>query len=614
LSDLRAYLADQRVLVHQEGGFSTAATKWMRSLSYDSKWFGKDAMWSYPCNAGTLAALREVAERLRLRLRLSDELRAEVENVERTTRTETAVRKTIQSLLDDRKIKMGAFTTHQQPPPWWHQQVAWHWGMRVQSIYFALKPGLGKTRIGADVIRGKIEGGFVRFPEHIQLDRRYSRALPENILPARWGIRGGALITCPAVVVGEWRDQLLKWQNIKATLITGDFKRKQYRAGIPSWVHVCGYDSLASVEDNEYDLIIADEAHYMASDESNRWARMMVLRDYAVGAFAMSGTPIPNMLPSLWAQYYWLDGGRTLGPSPEAYRLKYFTNSARDVEEGEDTEERVARAIARVTMNLTMQEAFPGKQGKITEVVRVAMTPEQSKYYEQVRSQQAADVLSGKVTVGQALLKIGKLMQITQGFVFDDDRVVQQFSSAKLKSLEDMLTGSGDMTDRKVIVWCAFKPEVEMITKMLARKKVPHLVLKGGQSDKDRDALKLSWNTDPEPRVLVGMISMGIGLNLNAPMCVDEKGKPRRCSTTVFYGLSWKPTQLEQAMDRTYRGDQVETCLYRFLLSEELDDDKGESVKPIDMRVYESLMSKLDQTVRVAEESSVYIRMLLGDI
>jgi hypothetical protein len=133
-------------------------------------------------------------------------------------------------------------------------------------------------------------------------------------------------------------------------------------------------------------------------------------------------------------------------------------------------------------------------------------------------------------------------------------------------------------------------------------------------TDSDREKLKQEWNHDHRVKVLVGMIQMGIGLNLHAPSCVNEAGQPARCSTTVFFGLDWRVTQLEQAMDRVYRGDQVETCLYRYLLSDELDecDDEGEPLKPIDVRVYEALIEKLDQAVRINEESVDYIRRLLS--
>jgi SNF2-related domain/Intein splicing domain/Helicase conserved C-terminal domain len=472
----------------------------------------------------------------------------------------------------------------------------------------------GKTRVGADAIRGKHETNQVRPPLQFPMPERPSAIDPERKLPARWCTRGGVLVVCPRVVIGEWVDQLMRWQNIKGIPILGDAAKKRYRAGTKAWVHICAYDSLESVEGNEYDGIIGDELHYIANEESNRFQRMMALRKYATWVIGLSGTPMSNMLQSLWSQYYWLDGGRTLGPSYEAYRKKFFDKDGRKVEANETAETRIARSTSRITFFLTMQQAFPGKAQKVQTVIRVPMTKEQSAYYEMLRKKQSADIVGGKVTVVEALTKLLKLLQVTQGFVLDDNKQVQQFSSAKLVALEEMLTGKGDLSNERVIVWCNFRHDMTMITNMLSRHKIKHMQLHGDIPDKDRNALKDAWNNDFTQRVFVGMISMGIGINLHAPTCVDNTGKPARVFTTVFFGLNWRVTQLEQAMDRVYRGDQEEVCVYRYLLSDDLDesDDNGEPLKPIDVRIYECLMEKLDQGVRFNEESVDYVRRLLG--
>lgn len=616
---LTAWIEGARIRVKQTAGYGRNATVALRSVSPDWEWDGVRREWMYPCTAGSLAGLVEVSRELQIKLQLDPTAKALHERITGLTRNEEEVRKTIQRLLDNRSIQLAPYTTAPVPPPWWHQQVAVHWGMRVSCLYYQLKPGLGKTRIGSDLIRWKCENGYVRPPESIWLEERQSKAMPERKLKARWGTRGGVLVVCPSVVVGEWGDQLAKWQNIDPALINArEAEKKRYRAGLKKWVHVCPYDSLETVEDNEYDLILADELHYVANDEANRFKRMRELRRHASGALGLSGTPMPNMIDSMWAQYYWLDGGRTLGPSYAAYKRKYFAGANRAlVPESERPESRVARDISRITMSMSMEEAFPGKPRKLTEVIRIPMTPDQRKYYDALRKQQVADVMGSRVNVVQELVRLGKLMQVCQGFVLagkDDEgeRIVQTFGSAKLKALEDMITGKGDLTDRKTVVWCQFRAELPMIEAMLTRHKVPYLVLKAGMSEPQRQLMKAKWNTDPVPRVLIGSIAMGIGLNLNAPNCVDAAGKPRRCSTTVFYALNWKPTQLEQAMDRTYRGDQVESCLYRFLISEDLDGDDGEPLKPIDMRIYETLKAKMEGADFVAEESVQFIRRMLG--
>ncbi len=475
----------------------------------------------------------------------------------------------------------------------------------------------GKTRIGSDVIRGKFELGQIRSPEQFPLPERMSRAFEgekARKLPARWCVRGGTLIVCPRVVISEWLEQLMRWQNIRGVAIVGDAEKKRYRAGLKAWVHICAYDSLESIEDNEYDGIIGDELHFIANEDSNRWNRMEVLRRSASWVLGLSGTPIPNQLQSLWAQFYWLDGGRTLGPSYEAFKRKYFVKEGRKLEETSTAESRITQALSRITMFLTLQQAFPGKAEKVHKVIRIPLTAEQAKYYEQVRKKAASDILTGTVSAVEQTTRLLKLLQICQGFVLDDERVVQQFSSAKLNELEKMLSDKGELTDQRTIVWCRFRHDITMVSQMLTRKGVAHMTWTGGISEAEETRIKTEWNNNYKQRVFVGMIQKGIGVNLHAPNCVDDKGQPARCSTTVFFGFDYKVTELEQAMDRVYRGDQVETCLYYYLLSEDLDqdDDNGNPMKPIDARIYDVLLEKLGQVARVTEGSIEYVRRLLG--
>ena len=609
---LEARLIDgPRIKVQQTGGFSNLTKITLRAISQDHEWDGKASAWLYPYSPGALQGLKDAAKQLRADLRMDTLLQDQLDRVVAETANELEVRKLMQRHLDDLTLPMAPYMTQPTPPPWAHQAVSWHWGMRVRAFYIAASPGTGKSRMAADLIRGKVNKQQVREPVQFDLERRYSNVTYGKVLPERIGIAGGVLVACPSGVTGEWVEQLYRFQNVRALSISGDATRKRKRAGTPAWVHVCGYESLESVEDNRYDMIIADEAHYLANAESNRWGRMNALRKHAATALALSGTPMPNMLGSLWSQFYWLDGGRTLGPSEEAYRRRYLAASIQD---GLDAETRVSRAISRVTMFMTLKDAFPDKAEKIHQVIRVPMTDEQASYYEALRNEAVVVIMAGQVDATMTMTKLLKMLQVTQGFVLDNDRVVQQFSSAKLKALEGMITGDGDMTDKRTIIWCRFLADIERISAMLDRHKVTHMKLQGGMltSDKRKEEFKTKWNTDHTQRYLIGMISMGIGLNLNAPMCVNAAGKPDRCSHTIFYGVDWKVSQLEQAMDRVYRGDQPEPCLYRYLLTEDVEAADGTIVKPIDVRIYECLQMKLKQSADVKEDSVRYVRYLLG--
>lgn len=611
--ELKARLEEGHIQVEQRDGYSQEAKVILRSIAQGYKRQG--AVWSYPFSLGAVSSLREAAELLQADLEMDQHLEQVWKDSVGQTEHERATRRLIQRYIDDPQLPLSEYTTNDEIEPWHHQKIAYHWAMRTNVLYLAHKPGLGKTREGADIIRGKIGIGHVRQPEQVWVEGHYSEVFPSRWVEGHWAIHGGVLIICPKIVLGTWEDELKKWQEIPSVLITGGRQRKIWRGGMDSWVHVCTYDSLDVLEDNEYDGIIADEAHYLANDDTKRFAKALHLRGKAQWVLALSGTPVSNMLPSLWSQYYWLDGGRTLGASFEHYRRQYFEGTHRNMVAKDSSAANIARQISRTTYFLTMQQAFPDKQGKIQQVMKVPMTREQIRYYNEVRRQTVADILTGSITTEAINVKLLKLLQICQGFVIDDNKEVCTFTSAKLEALRGMLTGQGDLTDRRTIVWCQFRHDLHQVVRMLQGAGVNVLWLHGSMTDREREQVRDLWNHDYRYTVLVGMIQIGIGINLHAPTCVDAQGQPARCATTIFYGFNWRVTQLEQAMDRIYRGDQVETCLYRYLISDDVDgyyDDDGNKLRPIDGQVYDALMLKLEQATEISEESMDYIRRLLA--
>jgi SNF2 family DNA or RNA helicase len=576
------------------------------------RWDGRQQSWIFPFLPAAVYALSEAAELLRLEIKLDPTLDQVRKEVGEETVKEAEIRKVIQRYIDDKTLNIAGYQGHPVLAPFRHQSIAYHWAMRVRVLYLMHKMGLGKTREGSDILRGDYERSHIIDPEQFLCAQTPSTINPEVILPEQWCVRGGALVVCPAAVISEWVEQLWKWQKIEALPITGDAEQKRYKAGCSSLVHVCSYDSLETIERNIYWRVIADEAHYIANQDSNRFRRLMAIRRKAKRALALSGTAQSHGLESLFSQFYFLDGGRTLGPTLNAFR-KRFLAKKKDRTDNLTPEDAVSRAISRVAWPLSMQEAFPGKAGKVHKTIRVPMTEEQARYYERVRVEAETSIVGGKLSLTDSMTRLSKLLQITQGFVLDNARIVQQFSSAKLNALESMVQKGGDLEGKRTIIWCGYVAEKEMICAMLQRLGKKYLVLDGETTGAKRDAIKVAWNSDHRQTYLVGMIQMGIGLNLHAPDCVDDSGKPARVSTTVFYNLSWKMTHIEQAMDRVYRSDQKETCLYIYLLSEDINEGKGrKKVEPIDVRVHRTFISNIDNAKKVTDGTIEYIRGLIA--
>lgn len=607
--DLHATQQGPLIVVEQDGGYSASTAAALRAVASGAESLGK--IWHYPLSDGAIMALAETASLLGAGLTLCPDLQGRLDKIKDREAREHHLRKQIQVLIEDPSRPLPPYPTSSKPPPWRHQSISYHWGTRVESLYVAHKPGLGKTRTATDLIRGWVTQGIVRMPEHIWLPER-SAALGAP-LPARWGQRGGVLILAPRAVLYNWRAELAKWQSIESIITYRTQRRSKMRlAGVLSWVHITTYDSLECIEGNEYDAIIMDEMHMLANDGTNRFARIKAVVAHARRRLALSGTPLPNQLPSIWSQMFLLDGGISLGANYDAYISRYFTKDGRRLDPNPGALETIAAKVGRISYSLSMDEAFTGaeaKPPKIHQVWRLPMTRQQRDYYMHIHTDLRADILTSQVSITNISAKMMKLLQICQGFVIGDDGQRVSFSSAKLNALREMLGPSGDFGDRRVVIWCRFKDDIRQVMELMRELGKPALCLHGGS--KDRENILQAWQTDHRWRVFVGMIQIGIGFNLHAPTCVDQHGRPARCSTTVYYGYDWKPVELEQAMDRVYRGDQVEACLYRYLICDQLETADG-PLDPIDGAIYESLQAKLAGAEDFRTETIEFYRRLLG--
>jgi SNF2 family DNA or RNA helicase len=579
---------------------------------------GRDKTWAFPYSPGAILSLREASVLLPATLVLDQDLQQAQDQIDGQNQAEEATRRLIEAYIRNPSAELAPYQTSALKLPWRHQQISYHWAMRVNCLYLAHKPGLGKSRQYIDIIRGKFDSEQTRPMEQVWFEEAPSIADQLRNLPARWGVVGGVLLVAPSVVLRTLEEEAFEFQGYDVLLIRGDTELKRRRAGTQAMVHVVNYESLESVEGNQYDGLICDEAHWLANGGTLRVRRIQALRAVAKWTVFGSGTPVSNMLPSLFSQYLILDGGRSLGSSEEAFLNKYFVQEHHKWVAKTGAEDQIAQAVSRVTYFLQKKDALPDIPEKIFQVLYLPMQPIQADYYERVRKEAIAEIQTGRVSTAAMHTKLLRLLQICQGHVKDDSGKAIRFPSAKLLALEQMLTGQGDITDRKVIVWCRFLQDIEEVCRMLNKHKVKHLKFQGeGMSKKDRDAIKEAFNSDPQWRVLVGSIHIGIGVNLHARDCtLWERGVwyPDRCSTTVFYGLDYSVTKLEQSMDRTHRGDQVETCLYRFLLStlDEAGKEPDEARQPIDVKVYKSLQTKLFVANSFIDEGKNYWMRLLG--
>ncbi|NEN87903.1 MAG: DEAD/DEAH box helicase [Okeania sp. SIO3H1] len=497
---------------------------------------------------------------------------------------EDAVRKSIERAITT-KQQMEAYPTNSnngEMLPFHHQQVVYHWALRTSGLLIAHEPGLGKSRSGSDAAGGWYRQGIVRpmQQEWRPRSRAWNRAKDKTSPPqGAWGTTGGILVVAPKVMIRTWQQELLEWQNMMGLEITGTRKKKVERLGTVAHVHIINYESLNLVIDlgNVYDAVIIDESHKCANN-SNQTMNVLDLGLKARRRLLLTGTPVSNNLEAVFYQMLITDGGRALGASKTKFMEQYFNSET--VGNGQSVYtprdgaiEEVSNKMAKCTYFLKKEEVLDIPE-KTHSPIYLPMTDDQSRYYEELKNEAITYIQDQSVTVEMATTRMMKLAQICQGFVMTDEGEVRNFHDVKTQALTELITST--YAGRKLVVWCRFTHEINRLCEQLNQLQIPHIRYDGQVKQRDRDASIQVWQHDPNYRVFVGQLQMGIGITLHAKDCAIP------CCDAVYQALDFSYVNWVQSMDRIHRIGQRYPVSYRYLLTE----------NGIDKKVYKALQAK----------------------
>lgn len=578
----------------------------MRRVGSPARWDQNAWEWDYPLTPAAVMALDEVAKETGSALQWSDDLKDYADYYIKLDAYEEQVRRAVESSIRT-NAPLEAYPTNMvngTQPPFYHQSVVYHWALRTSGLLLAHEPGLGKTKSASDAAGGWYRLGIVRpMQQEWRATSRAWNGRKDRKSPARgaWGVKHGVLVVCPKVMIRTWINELHKWQNMVGLEITGTRKRKIERLGTIAHVHVINYESLDLVieMENIYDAIIVDESHKCAN-HTNQTLNVLQLAMESKRRLLLTGTPVSNNLEAVFYQMLICDGGRSLGSSKTKF-LEQFFNSE-DVGNGQKKYfprdgaiETVSGRMAKCTYFLKKEDVLDLPEKTHTPLY-LPMTEDQRRYYNQVKNEAITYIQDKTVTTEMAVTRMMKLAQICQGFVITDEGgEVRHFNDVKTAALTEMLTG--DYAGHKVVVWARFSFEIDRLCEQLTGAGIQHLRFDGTLGQRHRDWAVEQWNTNPDIRVFVGQIQMGIGITLHAKDCAVP------CCNSVLLGLDYSYVNLTQARDRIHRIGQRWPVSYVYMLTEE----------GIDRRIYTALQAKEQTAEAVHRQGKDFYLSLLTD-
>ncbi|NMW64454.1 DEAD/DEAH box helicase [Mobiluncus mulieris] len=389
------------------------------------------------------------------------------------------------------------------------------------------------------------------------------------------------LIVAPKrVAVSTWPGELDKWDNlagVSCALLTGTEKGRLSALKSSAPIHIINRENVAWLCDQvggewPYDMLVVDELSSFKSPKAKRFKALKKFTSRMKRVVGLTGTPAPNGLLDLWAQYMLVDGGESLGRFFPEYRdkwfhpTKYVYGQPVDYRLDEGAEEAIYRAVAPITLSMRAVDhlTLPGLSVVDQEV---ELPPRAFADYVRLKRDMVAEFEGRDVGAVNAAVLVGKLQQYVGGAVyaaplFGEDTVessnnpvlpraesfeVVHVHNAKLDALEDVLEAANG---QPVLVAYWFQHELARL-----KARFPEAVCI------DKPESIVAWNRGEIPVGLIHPASAGHGLNLQAG------GR-----FLVWFTLPWNLELYQQTNARLYRqGQQYPVVVTRLVARNTID-------------------------------------------
>lgn len=370
------------------------------------------------------------------------------------------------------------------------------------------------------------------------------------------------LVIAPLRVARDtWPAEIEKWDHLKGlkyTVAVGSEVQRKTALMKRAQVYIINRENVEwlisrSAIPFDFDMVVIDELSSFKSHQAKRFKSLLKVRPKIKRIVGLTGTPSSNGLMDLWAEYRLLDMGQRLGRFIGRYREDFFVPDKRNQQvifsykPKPGAEEAIYRLISDITISMKGTDYLKLPELVINEVP-VKLSEKEMKTIDTMKRDLITTVKGEDITAANAAALSGKLLQMANGAVYDDQGVVIHIHDRKLDALEDLIEAANG---KPVLIAYWFKHDLSRIQK---RFEVEVL--------STSDSIK-RWNDGEIPIAVIHPASAGHGLNLQAGG-----------STLVWFGLTWSLELYQQTNARLWRQGQNETVVIHHLIAKGTIDER----------------------------------------
>lgn len=309
-------------------------------------------------------------------------------------------------------------------------------------------------------------------------------------------------------------------------------------------------------KDWPFDMVVIDELSSFKSPSAKRFKQLRKVRPFIQRIVGLTGTPAPNSLIDLWPQLYLLDKGERLGKTISGYRNQYFNPGRRDPskfivytwELKEGAEDEIHDRIGDICISMKAKDHLQLPE-RVDNTVRIQLSQKERAVYKRLERDKLLEFEGQDVIANNAAAVMGKLLQLSNGEVYDDEGNTVHIHDRKLDALEDVIEES---QGQPILLFYSYKHDRDRI-----RKRFPQA------EELDQEDSIARWNRGEIPLLIAHPASAGHGLNL------QDGGH-----IIVWFGLTWSLELYQQANARLDRQGQTSSVIVHHLLVEDSVDEQ----------------------------------------
>ena len=388
----------------------------------------------------------------------------------------------------------------------------------------------------------------------------------EHLMHDSFEVRKALVIAPLRVAASTWPDEIRKWDYLSSLSFSVAVGTRDERIAAlrhNADITIINRENIPwLVEESgvpfDYDMVVIDELSSFKNHRTKRFRSLMKARPKVKRIVGLTGTPAPNGLMDLWAEFRLLDGGKRLGRFIGQYRERWFLPDKRNQmvvfsykpKEGADDE--IYSAISDITVSMKAMERIRMPELIETEM-KVSMSSNERKAYDSMKKDLVLSLPDGAVTASNAASLSGKLMQLSSGAVYTDDECFTEIHRRKLDALEDAIES---MNGKPLLIAYWFRHERTRISGLLTDLGIPWKEISDEASIRE-------WNEGKLQAAIIHPASAGHGLNL-------QSGG----STLLWFTVPWSLELYQQTVARLWRqGQKEKTTVVIHLITEGTIDE-----------------------------------------